>query len=182
MPKRLDRLLAVAGDLEQADHGFRAMAMDAAVVPVSGDSARRRSTGKALIARGSSDCSAAKPPCGMEKGLCEKSIFLSSSFHSNIGKSTTQANSNLSSSMFCATLLDLVRKAGEFREFVRIAGGEKGGVARLETKLTWSFGSVRRWRCWRHGPRGGRRQSRTDQRPWSSRAARAVEEEKPSPG
>jgi len=32
----------------------------------------------------------------MEKGLCEKSIFFSSSFHSYIGKSTIQQNSNTS--------------------------------------------------------------------------------------
>ena len=30
---------------------------------------------------------------GIEKGLCEKSIFFSSSFHSYIGKSTIQQNS-----------------------------------------------------------------------------------------
>src|SRR6266705_1488731 len=30
--------------------------------------------------------------CGMEKGLWEKSIFLSSSFHSYMGKSTIQQN------------------------------------------------------------------------------------------
>ena len=40
--------------------------------------------------------SASSPPCGMEKGLCEKSIFLSSSLYSYIGKSTIQQNSNTS--------------------------------------------------------------------------------------
>ena len=32
---------------------------------------------------------------GIENGLCEKSIFLSSSFHSYIGKSTTQQKWNV---------------------------------------------------------------------------------------
>ena len=45
---------------------------------------------------GSCFSSASSPPCGMEKGLCEKSIFFSSSFHSYIGKSTIQQNSNSS--------------------------------------------------------------------------------------
>ena len=31
---------------------------------------------------------------GIENGLCEKSIFFSSSFHSYIGKSTIQQNAN----------------------------------------------------------------------------------------
>ncbi len=33
---------------------------------------------------------------GIENGLCEKSIFFSSSFHSNIGKSTIQQKSKRS--------------------------------------------------------------------------------------
>src|ERR1041384_2910312 len=36
---------------------------------------------------------------GIENGLCEKSPFFSSSFHSYIGKSTIQQNSNLSFAM-----------------------------------------------------------------------------------
>jgi hypothetical protein len=51
-----------------------------------------------LDGRGVLRSSASSPPCGMEKGLWEKSTFLSSSFHSNIGKSTIQASSKRFSS------------------------------------------------------------------------------------
>ena len=34
--------------------------------------------------------SASIPPCGMEKGLCEKATALASSSHSYMGKSTIQ--------------------------------------------------------------------------------------------
>ncbi len=53
---------------------------DEDLVLVLGSSARNSSTGK----------------FGIENGLCEKSIFFSSSFHSNIGKSTIQQNSKRS--------------------------------------------------------------------------------------
>ena len=54
-----------------------------------------------IVERSSSLCrsSASSPPCGIENGLWEKSIFFSSSFHSYIGKSTIQQNSKRSSSI-----------------------------------------------------------------------------------
>ena len=69
---------------------------------------------------------------GIENGLCEKSIFLSSSFHSYIGKSTIQHSSKRS---FCdepKVFADLgARRAGEFDEALRLAGDEEHGVAVL---------------------------------------------------
>ncbi len=59
----------------------------------------------ALIARslswsfGSSARNSSTLMFGIENGLCEKSIFFSSSFHSYIGKSTIQQNSNRSLAM-----------------------------------------------------------------------------------
>ena len=53
--------------------------------------------------------SAASPPCGMENGLWEKSIFFSSSFHSYIGKSTIQQNSKRFSSISFSSRPILVR-------------------------------------------------------------------------
>ena len=47
------------------------------------------------VSEGSSARKASCSNCGIEKGLCEKSIFLSSSFHSYIGKSTIQQSSNV---------------------------------------------------------------------------------------
>ena len=76
-----------------------------------------------------------RPPCGIENGLCEKSTFFSSSFHSNIGKSTIQANSNRASSTSLRSCADLgAREAGEFGELVRIAGDEERRVARLQAE------------------------------------------------
>ncbi len=46
---------------------------------------------------------------GIENGLWEKSIFFSSSFHSNIGKSTIQQNSKRSLSMRLSSSPTLVR-------------------------------------------------------------------------
>jgi hypothetical protein len=42
---------------------------------------------------------ASSPPCGIENGLCEKSIFFSFSSYSYIGKSTIHASSNRSLSI-----------------------------------------------------------------------------------
>ena len=42
---------------------------------------------------GSSARNSSRSKFGIEKGLCEKSILFSSSFHSYIGKSTIQQNS-----------------------------------------------------------------------------------------
>src|SRR6476620_9861688 len=53
--------------------------------------------------------SASSPPCGMENGLWEKSIFSSSSFHSYMGKSTTQQNSKRSAAMRPSSEPSLVR-------------------------------------------------------------------------
>ena len=79
--------------------------------------------------------SASSPPCGIEKGLCENSTFFSSSSHSYIGKSTTQANSNRSLVDKLQILADFhAREPGEFGEFVRIASDEERGVARLEAE------------------------------------------------
>src|SRR4051795_13776046 len=47
----------------------------------------------ALMVSGSCPLSASRPPCGIEKGLCENSIFFSVSSYSYIGKSTIQARS-----------------------------------------------------------------------------------------
>ena len=46
---------------------------------------------------------------GIENGLCEKSIFLSSSFHSNIGKSTIQQKSKRSLAIRPSSSPTLVR-------------------------------------------------------------------------
>src|SRR4028119_1121514 len=54
---------------------------------------------QARMSSGSLVSSASSSPCGMEKGLCEKSTFFASSSYSNIGKSTIQQNSNRFSSM-----------------------------------------------------------------------------------
>src|SRR3954465_3607575 len=57
---------------------------------------------------------------GIENGLWEKSIFLSSSFHSNIGKSTIQQKSNRSFAMSPRSSPTLVR-AGP-ANFTNLAG------------------------------------------------------------
>ena len=68
--------------------------------------------------------------------MCEKSIFFSSSFHSNIGKSTIQANSNRSLVDELQVLRRLcAREPGKLDEFVGIAGDEEGGVAGLQPEL-----------------------------------------------
>ena len=73
---------------------------------------------------------------GIENGLCEKSIFLSSSFHSYIGKSTIQQNSKRSLAMRLELFADLgARRAGELDEILRLAGDEEHGVAVLEAEL-----------------------------------------------
>ncbi len=46
---------------------------------------------------------------GIENGLCEKSIFFSSSFHSYIGKSTIQQNSKRSLAIRPSSSPTLVR-------------------------------------------------------------------------
>ena len=88
----------------------------------------------ALIESGSWVSSASSPPCGIEKGLWEKSIFFSSSFHSYIGKSTIQQNSNTS---FFETPRSLpMRMRARAREPRRPGGlvaGEEHGVARDES-------------------------------------------------
>src|SRR6266850_931636 len=63
----------------------------------------------ALTVSGSCVCSASRPPCGIENGLCEKSTFLSSSLYSYIGKSTIQASSNRSLSIRFNSSPSLVR-------------------------------------------------------------------------
>ena len=80
--------------------------------------------------------SASSSPCGIEKGLWEKSIFFSSSFHSNIGKVDDPAELE-------AVLVDQVqlaadhgaRLAGELVELVRVAGSEEDRIADLEAEL-----------------------------------------------
>jgi hypothetical protein len=73
---------------------------------------------------------ASRPPCGIENGLCEKSTFFSSSFHSNIGKSTIQQNLNCSLGHQLQLGPDPgAGQAGELGEHGRIAGHEEGGVA-----------------------------------------------------
>ena len=53
---------------------------------------------------GSCVSSASSPPCGIENGLCEKSIFPVSSSRSYIGKSTIQPKSNRSSTVSPSSL------------------------------------------------------------------------------
>ena len=80
--------------------------------------------------------SAFRPPCGMENGLWEKSIFFSSSFHSYIGKSTIQASANWSSlTSFSSVPILRARLASEPVELLRVAGGEEHRIADLEAEL-----------------------------------------------
>src|ERR1700731_3772616 len=58
---------------------------------------------------GSSPRKASGSKFGIEKGLCEKSIFFSSSFHSYIGKSTIQQNSKTFSQKLFNYMKSLVR-------------------------------------------------------------------------
>ena len=81
---------------------------------------------------------------GIENGLCEKSIFFSSSFHSYIGKSTIQHNSKRSLATRPKLLADLgARGTGELHEVLRLAGDEEHGVADAEAKLIARSASVR---------------------------------------
>ena len=73
---------------------------------------------------------------GIENGLCEKSIFLSSSFHSNIGKSTIQQISKRSCAIRFSSSPTLVRaEPANLYEILRLAGDEETGVADLEAEL-----------------------------------------------
>ena len=75
----------------------------------------------------------------MEKGLWEKSIFFSSSFHSYIGKSTIQQNSNTSVLQSPKSSPTRMRAApGELRRLVGLVAGEEHRVARLEPALATS--------------------------------------------
>src|SRR3546814_10505079 len=65
----------------------------------------------ARISSGSIVSNASISPCGMEKGLCEKSTFLLSSSYSYIGKSTIQQNLNTSCSISPSTSPTRVRPA-----------------------------------------------------------------------
>src|SRR3546814_4767999 len=65
----------------------------------------------ARISSGSIVSNASISPCGMEKGLCEKSTFLLSSSYSYIGKSTIQQNLNTSCSISPSTSPTRVRAA-----------------------------------------------------------------------
>ena len=68
---------------------------------------------------------------GIENGLCEKSIFFSSSFHSYIGKSTIQQNSKRSLSMRPSSSPILVRAAPASLAARRVlSGSEEHGIAR----------------------------------------------------
>ena len=68
---------------------------------------------------------------GIENGLCEKSIFFSSSFHSNIGKSTIQQKSKRSFFDQAELLADLgARRPRELHELRGLAGDEEHRVAR----------------------------------------------------
>ena len=114
------------------------------------------SSGSLLFERASS------PPCGIEKGLWEKSIFFSSSFHSYIGKSTIQQNSK----RFLIDELELAadpgaRLAGELVELVRLAGDEEHRVADPERRAGGGSPRCARRRCsWRSGRRRPPRPSR----------------------
>jgi exo-beta-1,3-glucanase (GH17 family) len=56
------------------------------------------------------------PPCGIENGLCEKSTFFSSSFHSYNGKSTIQQKFEAVLVDQVQLLADAVRAARELVE------------------------------------------------------------------
>ena len=82
---------------------------------------------------------------GIENGLWEKSIFFSSSFHSYIGKSTIQQNSKRSFVDQLQLLAELgAREAGEFPEFVGIAGDKERGVAVLQPERKTDRGGALR--------------------------------------
>ena len=71
-----------------------------------------------------------------ERVVARSRRCFSSSFHSNIGKSTIQQNSNWSSAIRSSSVADLgAREAGELVEDRRVAGDEEGGVACLQAQL-----------------------------------------------
>ncbi len=101
---------AIAGDLEGLAHDLRRMVADPRrgdLEAVAGDVVLVGLDRERVLDFAAS--SAASSPCGIENGLCEKSIFFSSSFHSYIGKSTIQASSKRSLSIRFSSCPILVR-------------------------------------------------------------------------
>ena len=100
----------------------------------------------ALMSSGSCVSSASRPPCGIENGLWEKSIFFSSSFHSYIGKSTIQQNSNTSvlaeSELRCRC--GCARRPRVSRPASSLSAGEEHRVAGLDAGLGGDGGSAPR--------------------------------------
>ena len=80
---------------------------------------------------------------GIENGLCEKSIFFSSSFHSYIGKSTIQHSSNRSLVDKLELFANLgARGPGELDEVLRLAGDEEARRRRLRARVAARIASV----------------------------------------
>src|SRR6516225_3024098 len=89
----------------------------------------------ALIVSGSCVVSASSPPCGIENGLCEKSIFLFSSSYSYIGKSTTQASSYRSLSTRFNSSPSLTRASPANFQNLSGSPATKNAVASLQAEL-----------------------------------------------
>ena len=81
----------------------------------------------------------------MEKGLWEKSIFFSSSFHSYMGKSTIQQNLYSPSRDQVQFAADAgARQAGQGGGAVGLVGGEEQRIARLDLRQPWPCRPARR--------------------------------------
>ena len=91
---------------------------------------------QARMSSGSLFSSASSSPCGIEKGLCEKSIFFWSSLNSNIGKSTIQQKRNASFSIRSSCSPTRVRAAPASLAASRfLAGGEENAVVGAKAEL-----------------------------------------------
>ncbi len=105
------------------------------------------------LSSGSSARNSSTAMFGIENGLCEKSIFFSSSLHSYIGKSTIQQNSKRSLAIRSSSSPTLVR-AGP-ANLTNAAGSpatKKTASPCLHAKLrAQRFGASRRRHCWRPG-------------------------------
>ncbi len=78
------------------------------------------------------------PPWGAENGLCENWIFFSSSFHSYMGKSTIQQNSNLFSSTSFSSWPILVRASPAKRwNFAGLPAAKKTASPSLRPSCSW---------------------------------------------
>ena len=110
-----------------------------------------------MVARHRASRNASTSMFGIENGLCEKSIFFSSSFHSYIGKSTIQQNSKWSLSMRFELLADLgARGTGELHELRpacrRRRTPRRRRRGRADRAIAWCAPGRCSWRAGRRRP------------------------------